>query len=129
MALQWVFLGYVVLAEALVSLLLTFPWPKMLKSHIVATVSSLLQPAIGVVPFAIFQLLDIYWKNEHRLMCTSELCTSVERDRYERSIYKAQRNAVLSVSACLLYWIIFRVCKYYNEIRNLEEQIKIWEET
>lgn len=129
MALQWVMLGYVVLAEALASLLLTFPWPKMLKSHLVKIVSSLLQPAMGIVPFAIFQLLDIYWKNEHRLMCTYEACTSVERDRYERSIYKAQRNAVLSVSACLLYWIIFRVCKFSNEIQNLEEQLKIWKET
>nr|ABK21211.1 unknown [Picea sitchensis]ABK24315.1 unknown [Picea sitchensis] len=129
MALQWVMLGYVVVGEALAALLLTFPWPRMLKTRLVATLSSLLQPAMGIVPFAIFQLLDIYWKNEHRLMCTSDACTSVERDRYERSIYKAQRNAVLSVSACLLYWIIFRICKYYNEIQNLEEQIKRWKET
>lgn len=129
MALQWVMLGYVVVAEALVALLLTFPWPRMLKARLVGTVSSILQPAMGIVPFATFQLLDVYWKNEHRLMCTSEACTSVERDRYERSIYKAQRNAVLSVSACLLYWIIFRICKYYNEIQNLEEQIKRLKET
>jgi len=126
MALQWVMLGYVVVGEALAALLLTFPWPRMVKSRLVATLSSLLQPAMGIVPFAIFQLLDIYWKNEHRMMCTSEVCTSVERDRFERSIYKAQRNAVLSVSACLLYWIIFRICKYYNEMQNLEEQIKRW---
>lgn len=129
MALQWVMLGYVVVAEALAALLLTFPWPRAFKSRLVGTVSSFLQPAMGIVPFATFQLLDVYWKNEHRLMCTSEACTSVERDRYERSIYKAQRNAVLSVSACLLYWIIFRICKYYNEIQSLEEQIKRLKET
>ena len=29
---------------------------------------------------------DIYWKNEHRLMCTSEVCTAAERDRYEKSV-------------------------------------------
>lgn len=30
--------------------------------------------------------LDIYWKNEHRLMCTGEVCTAAERDRYEKSV-------------------------------------------
>ena len=29
---------------------------------------------------------DIYWKNEHRLMCTSDICTATERDRYEKSV-------------------------------------------
>ena len=29
---------------------------------------------------------DLYWKNEHRLMCTSEVCTAAERDRYEKSV-------------------------------------------
>jgi hypothetical protein len=29
---------------------------------------------------------DIYWKNEHRLMCTSDICTAAERDRYEKSV-------------------------------------------
>ncbi|KNA03555.1 hypothetical protein SOVF_208010, partial [Spinacia oleracea] len=38
-----------------------------------------------IVPFAAFQLLDIYWKYEHRLTCTSEICTATERDRYEKS--------------------------------------------
>lgn len=31
-------------------------------------------------------MLDIYWKNEHRLMCTGEVCTAAERDRYEKSV-------------------------------------------
>lgn len=29
---------------------------------------------------------DIYWKNEHRLECSSEVCTATERDRYEKSV-------------------------------------------
>ncbi|KAH1241374.1 hypothetical protein GmHk_07G018972 [Glycine max] len=65
--------------------------------------------------------VDIYWKNEHRLMCTSEVCTAAERDRYEKSIYKAQRNVILCVTACLLYWSISRICKYQKEIQSLEE--------
>lgn len=31
-------------------------------------------------------MLDIYWKNEHRLMCSGEICTAAERDRYEKSV-------------------------------------------
>ncbi|KAJ9162598.1 hypothetical protein P3X46_022358 [Hevea brasiliensis] len=121
MALQWMILTYVVAVEAVLAAVLTIPSPKLLKYRLVSLVSLLLQPALFIVPFAGFQLLDIYWKNEHRLMCTSEICTAAERDRYEKSIYKAQRNVILCASACLLYWCIYRICKYYKEIQSLEE--------
>ncbi|KAJ1438663.1 B-cell receptor-associated-like protein [Sesbania bispinosa] len=121
MALQWLMLTYVVAAEAVVAILLTLPSPKPLKNRFVSLISLILQPALCIVPFAGFQLLDIYWKNEHRLMCTSEVCTAAERDRYEKSIYKAQRNVILCIAACLLYWSIYRICKYQKEIQNLEE--------
>ncbi|KAK6794850.1 hypothetical protein RDI58_008303 [Solanum bulbocastanum] len=121
MALQWMILTYVVAAEAAIATLLTLPSPKAIKSRFVSLISLTLQPSLFIIPFAGFQLLDIYWKNEHRLMCTGEICTAAERDRYERSIYKAQRNAILCVAACLLYWCIYRVCKYYKEIQSIEE--------
>ncbi|KAI9080025.1 hypothetical protein K1719_030295 [Acacia pycnantha] len=121
MALQWMILTYVVAAEAAIAVLLTLPSPKLFKNRFASLISSILQPALFIVPFSAFQLLDIYWKNEHRLMCTSEVCTATERDRYERSIYKAQRNVVLCVAACLLYWCIYRICKYQKEIESLEE--------
>ncbi|KAL1819418.1 hypothetical protein DCAR_0415684 [Daucus carota subsp. sativus] len=121
MALQWMILTYVVALEAAIALLVTLPTPKAVKSAIVSLVSLVLQPAMFVVPFAGFQLLDIYWKNEHRLMCTGEICTAAERDRYEKAIYKSQRNVILCVSACLLYWCIYRICKYYKDIRSMEE--------
>ncbi|KAG5617629.1 hypothetical protein MTR67_014399 [Solanum verrucosum] len=121
MALQWMILTYVVAAEAAIAILLTLPSPKAIKSRFVSLISLTLQPSLFIIPFAGFQLLDIYWKNEHRLMCTGEICTAAERDRYERSIYKAQRNAILCVAACLLYWCIYRVCKYYKEIQSVEE--------
>ncbi|KAF3332413.1 B-cell receptor-associated protein 31-like [Carex littledalei] len=124
MALQWVILTWVVAAEAVLSLLLTLPWPRLIKSQIVSLVSLILQPAACVLFFAAFQLLDLYWKNEHRLSCSSEMCTSEERNRYEKSIFKAQRNAVLCVSACLLYWCIFRICKFHKVIKGLEEAEK-----
>ncbi|KAJ6874819.1 hypothetical protein NC652_034508 [Populus alba x Populus x berolinensis] len=144
MALQWMILTYVVAAEAAIAALLTLPSPKLLKDRLVSLISLLLQPALFIVPFAGFQLLDIYWKNEHRLMCAGENCTASERDRYEKSIYKAQRNVILCVSACLLYWYVwfgkcliylfafmscaiicacrcvYRICKYYKEIQSLE---------
>ncbi|XP_022851001.1 uncharacterized protein LOC111372751 isoform X2 [Olea europaea var. sylvestris] len=87
MALQWMILAYVVAAEAGVAILLTLPSPKALKSRIVSLISLILQPSLFVVPFSAFQLLDIYWKNEHRLMCSGEICTAAERDRYEKSVY------------------------------------------
>ncbi|XP_050123400.1 uncharacterized protein LOC126600789 isoform X2 [Malus sylvestris] len=86
MALQWMILTYVVAAEAALAFLLTIPAPKLLKNRFVSLVSLILQPALFIVPFAGFQLLDIYWKNEHRLACTSDICTASERDRYEKSV-------------------------------------------
>ncbi|KAL0535520.1 hypothetical protein IC582_029851 [Cucumis melo] len=128
MALQWMLLAYTVAVEAAIAILLTVPSPKLLKKRFVSLISLILQPALFVVPFAGFQILDIYWKNEHRLMCTSEICTAAERDRYEKSIYKAQRNVILCVAACLLYWCIYRVCKYNKEIESLEEVEKRYKE-
>ncbi|XP_051147498.1 uncharacterized protein LOC127262738 [Andrographis paniculata] len=124
MALQWMILTYVVAAEAAIAILVTLPSPKAVKSRIVSLVSLILQPSLFIIPFAGFQLLDIYWKNEHRLMCTGEVCTAAERDRYEKGIYKSQRNAALCVASCLLYWCIYRVCKYNREIHRLEEMEK-----
>ncbi|KAJ7975286.1 B-cell receptor-associated-like protein [Quillaja saponaria] len=128
MALQWMILTYVVAAEAAIAILLTLPSPRLVKNRLVSLVSLILQPALFIIPFAGFQLLDIYWKNEHRLTCTSEVCTAAERDRYEKSIYKAQRNAVLCFAACLLYWSVYRICKYHKDIESLEEVEKRYKE-
>ncbi|KAG0482636.1 hypothetical protein HPP92_010720 [Vanilla planifolia] len=121
MALQWLILEYVVATEAAITLLLTLPWPKPIKLQVVTLTSNLLQPLASVIPFAVFNLLDLHWKNEHRLMCSSDLCTEEERIRYEKSIYKAQRNVILCVSVCLLYWCLQRICKYNKQIKELEE--------
>ncbi|KAK4768476.1 hypothetical protein SAY87_003617 [Trapa incisa] len=128
MALQWMILTYVLAAEVALALILTLPSPKVLKYNLISLVSLILQPALFIVPFAGFQLLDIYWKNEHRLKCTSDICTAAERDRYEKVIYKAQRNVILCASACLLYWCIYRICKYYKEIQKLEQVEKRYKE-
>ncbi|CAN6478955.1 unnamed protein product [Victoria cruziana] len=106
MALQWVVLGYVVVVEAVFAILVTLPSPKGIKTQIVSLTSRLLQLSMGIVPFALFQLMDIYWKNEHRLSCSSAVCTASERDRYERAV------RILC---------IYSVCKYQKEIRKMEE--------
>ncbi|AES97273.1 putative B-cell receptor-associated protein 29/31 [Medicago truncatula] len=121
MALQWMILTYVVAIEAAVAILLTLPSPKLLRNRLTSLISLILQPALFIVPFAGFQLLDIYWKAEHRLMCTSDVCTAAERDRYEKTTYKAQRNVILCISACLLYWSIYRICKFQKDIQSMEE--------
>ncbi|CAM8947503.1 unnamed protein product [Rhodiola kirilowii] len=128
MALQWMILAYVVAAEAAVALMLTVPSPIAIKSRIVSLISLIIQPAMFVVPFAGFQLLDLYWKKEHRLMCTSEVCTATERDRYEKAIFKAQRNAILCASAVLLYWCIFSITRYYKQLHNLQKAEKRFKE-
>uniref|UniRef100_A0ACD5X1M6 Uncharacterized protein n=1 Tax=Avena sativa TaxID=4498 RepID=A0ACD5X1M6_AVESA len=121
MALQWMILACVVAAEAAVAALLTLPAPRAVRAQIVGLTSLILQPFACVLPFAAFQLLDIYWKKEHRLMCTAEVCTAEERVRFEKSIFKAQRNVILCVSAFLLYWCIYRICKINKDIKSLEE--------
>ncbi|KAM0908638.1 hypothetical protein ACQ4PT_015333 [Festuca glaucescens] len=121
MALQWMILACVVAAEAAVAALLTLPAPRAVRAQIVGLTSLILQPVACVLPFAAFQLLDIYWKQEHRLMCTTEVCTAEERVRFEKSIFKAQRNVILCVSAVLLYWCIYRICKINKDIKSLEE--------
>ncbi|KAH7302323.1 hypothetical protein KP509_23G067400 [Ceratopteris richardii] len=126
MALQWVMLGAATTTEALLALLLTIPCPPLLRRRLVALIASLLQPALGIIPFAGFQLLDIYWKNEHRLSCASEVCTLHERDRYERSLYKAQRNTLFAIGSCFLYWFLYRMCKYHQELQRLEDDVKKW---
>ncbi|KAE9586091.1 hypothetical protein Lal_00009780 [Lupinus albus] len=121
MALQWLIISYVVAIEAAIVIILTLPSPKLLRNRIVSLVSLILQPALFIIPFAGFQLLDLYWKNEHRLTCSSEVCTATERDRYEKAIYKAQRNVILCAAAILIYWCISRICKYQKDLQSLEE--------
>eukprot|EP00268_Persea_americana_P029365 TRINITY_DN2840_c0_g1_i5.p1 TRINITY_DN2840_c0_g1~~TRINITY_DN2840_c0_g1_i5.p1 ORF type:complete len:273 (+),score=7.03 TRINITY_DN2840_c0_g1_i5:109-819(+) len=138
MELQWMILSYIVAAEVVIVLMLTVPLPKFVKSRVVSLVSAILPPSVSIVRFAasqatgrplsflmiFFSLVGICWKNGHRLMCTGEACTASDRDRYEISIYKAQRNVILCIAACLLYWFAYRICKYYKDIQDLEETEK-----
>ncbi|BBH04206.1 B-cell receptor-associated 31-like protein [Prunus dulcis] len=85
--------------------------------HLNPSCSQALEESIRVV--------DIYWKNEHRLSCTSEICTAAERDRYEKSTFfvfgylrmRVKQGFVLVE----IFWCLVRICKYYKDIQNLEE--------
>jgi len=57
MALQWLILSYVVAVEVVITLVLTLPYPMLLKKRVVQLVSLILQPAASIVAFAGFQLL------------------------------------------------------------------------
>lgn len=57
MALQWLILSYVVAAEVVITLVLTLPYPMLIKKRVVQFVSLILQPAASIVAFAGFQLL------------------------------------------------------------------------
>ncbi|XP_056683937.1 uncharacterized protein [Spinacia oleracea] len=87
-------LTYAVAAEAAIFLVISLPLPKVLRTRLVSLISLILQPLMFIVPFAAFQLLDIYWKYEHQLTCTSEICTVTERDRYEKSEKMDHHTAV-----------------------------------
>jgi hypothetical protein len=57
MALQWMLLGVVAGAEAVILLLLTAPLPRPLGRQVVEFVRNILQPGFAIIPFAAFQLL------------------------------------------------------------------------
>ena len=57
MALQWILLGAIAFAEALVLLLLSAPFPREVSKQVLEFVKRILQPGLAIVPFALFQLL------------------------------------------------------------------------
>jgi hypothetical protein len=105
-------------------LLLTAPLPRPLAQKVVDFVRKILQPGLAIVPFAIFQLLEVYWKYEHRITCNQDVCTTLERDRFQRSVFKSERNALLAIAAAFLYWLIFRVTKIQQDVLQAGEKVR-----
>ncbi|CAM6086109.1 unnamed protein product [Calypogeia fissa] len=128
MALEWMVLGAVVAVEAVLLLIVTSPLPTSLVKTVVNLYRQILQPMLAVIPFALFQLLDVYWKYEHRISCTHEHCTTTERDRFEKSMFKSQRNGLLALAALFLYWMLYRYVYYINELQRLEANKTVKEE-
>nr|DAD45854.1 TPA_asm: hypothetical protein HUJ06_004084 [Nelumbo nucifera] len=80
MALEWVVLGYVAAAEAIMLLL---------------TSSNLF---LAVIPFCLFLLMDIYWKYETCPAYEGQSCTPTEHFRHQKSNMKSQRNLLYSIT-------------------------------
>jgi len=124
MALQWFLLGAVAGVEAAILLLLSAPLPRGVANQILDIVKKILQPGLAVIPFALFQLMEVYWKYEHRINCAKEVCSPLERDRFQRSVFKSQRNALLAIAAAFLYWLLFRTAKMQQDLIQAEERVK-----
>ncbi|XP_038977087.1 uncharacterized protein LOC103696169 [Phoenix dactylifera] len=125
MALEWVVLGYVAGAEAIMLLFLTLPGLDSLRRGMVAVVRNALKPLLSVLPFCLFLLMDIYWKYETRPMCAKEhACTPAEHLRYEKSIMTSQRNVILIAAALLLYWLLFAVANLVVRLDQLNQRLE-----
>ncbi|KAI8542650.1 hypothetical protein RHMOL_Rhmol08G0154500 [Rhododendron molle] len=68
------------------------------------------------------------WNNRNHFPKNGPVMTSKGLGRSESlfdlvfwKVYKAQRNVIMCAAACLLYWCVYRICKYYKEIQSLEE--------
>ncbi|XP_018826615.2 uncharacterized protein LOC121258240 [Juglans microcarpa x Juglans regia] len=125
MALEWVVLGYVAGAEAVMVLLLTIPGLEGIRKGLIAVTRNLLKPFLSVVPFCLFLLMDIYWKYETRPQCKSpDSCSPSEYLRHQKSIIKSQRNALLIAAALVFYWILYSVTGLVVRIEQLNQRLK-----
>ncbi|XP_073392635.1 uncharacterized protein [Physcomitrium patens] len=128
MALQWYLLGAIAVVEAAVLLLLSAPLPPRLSKQVLEFVKRILQPGLAVVPFALFQLLEVYWKYENRINCSKQECSPFERDRFQRTLFKSHRNALLAISAAFFYWLLFRIAKMQQDLLQAENRVKLAKE-
>lgn len=124
MALEWAALGAVTAAEAIILILLTLPGTQGLRKGLIAVARTSLQPLLAVVPFALFLLLEIYWKYEHLPECKGPTCSVAEQDRHSKSVFKSQRNGILVLGALLLYWVLYRVTALLVSLERISNQLK-----
>ncbi|XP_019165076.1 PREDICTED: uncharacterized protein LOC109161173 [Ipomoea nil] len=126
MALEWVVVGAAAGAEAVMVILLTLPVGNPLRKGLISGTRSLLKPFLSVVPFCLFLILDIYWKHDARPRCklTGEVCTAAEQLRYQKSVVKSQRNALLVGAALVFYWLLYSVTNMVARMEKLSERVE-----
>lgn len=124
MALEWAVLAYIVGAEAIVLLLVTMPGLDRLRKGVIGVAKSCLQPLMATIPFCLFLLLDIYWKFENMPKCDGPECSVAEHTKHSKSVMKSQRNAILVISALLLYWLLYCVTHMLVQIEKLNQEVK-----
>lgn len=125
-SLQWIICALLAAGEAVLLLALTIPSYHAIRKKTIPFMQRLLQPLLVIVPFSIFQLLDVYWKMEHKLSCgdNGQFCTQADRDRSAKSAIKNQRNLLLAVAALFLYWMLYRFVTLHATILRMESEIK-----
>jgi len=111
-------------AEAIILILLTLPGTQGLQKGLIAVARTSLQPLLAVVPFALFLLLEIYWKYEHLPECKGSTCNVAEQDRHSKSVFKSQRNGILVLGALLFYWVLYRVTAMLVSLERISNQLK-----
>ncbi len=79
---------------------------------------------LAVVPFALFLLLEMYWKYEHLPECKGSTCSMAKQDRHSKSVFKSQRNGILVLGAFLLYWVQYRVTAMLVSLERISNQLK-----
>ncbi|KAI4352096.1 hypothetical protein L6164_006382 [Bauhinia variegata] len=124
MALEWVMLGCAAGAEAVMLLLLTLPGLDPLRKGLISVTENLLKPFSSIVPFCIYLLMDIYWKYETRTSCESpDSCSPSEYLRFQKSVIKSQRNALLIAAALIFYWLLYSVTGLVVRVQQLKNQV------
>ena len=124
MALEWALLAYAVGAEVIILLIITMPGLQRVRKGVIGVARSFLRPLMAIIPFSLFLLMDIYWKFEHMPKCVGPECTLVDQTRHAKSIMKTQRNAVLVLSAVILYWLLYCTTHMLVQIDKLSQQVK-----
>ncbi|CAM6120030.1 unnamed protein product [Calypogeia fissa] len=119
MALEWIGIGLVAGAEAVLLLLMTLPALQGLRKGMIHVAQSMLQPMLAGVPLALFLALDIYWKIRNMPPMQGH---PGELERNSKMIFKSQRNALLVFCALFFYWLLYRVTRMLIRLEHLEQQ-------
>ncbi|XP_010505627.1 PREDICTED: uncharacterized protein LOC104782403 [Camelina sativa] len=123
MALEWTILANATAVEAIMVILLTMPGLGFLRKGLAVVTRCLLKPLLAIIPFCVFLLMDIYWKYETRISCDGDSCTASELLRYQKSIFKSQRNFLLIALALGFYWILYSVSNMAFKIEELNQRV------
>ncbi|GBG62578.1 hypothetical protein CBR_g31214 [Chara braunii] len=120
MALQWIAVASITALELLLLVVVSIPLPRKLRLRVAKVVEGLWRPIFAVIPFMVFQLAEVVVKFERRLICKNDVCTSSDRDRFEKSMARAQRNGILTVVGLVCYWLLYRFITIQQCISQLE---------
>eukprot|EP00271_Cylindrocystis_brebissonii_P013449 TRINITY_DN33292_c0_g1_i1.p1 TRINITY_DN33292_c0_g1~~TRINITY_DN33292_c0_g1_i1.p1 ORF type:complete len:130 (-),score=16.52 TRINITY_DN33292_c0_g1_i1:270-659(-) len=125
MSLAWTICSFVASFEAGVLLMLSIPMVHVIRSKTIPLLDKFLQPLLFVVPFGLFQLLDVIWKYEFEMPpCSEPGCTPMDHERFQRKACRNERNLLLSLSVVFFYWLLYRMTKIHVSVLKMEAEAK-----